>query len=177
MNFIIYISQIMLPLVFLIIVASAVIKKTDVFSAFTEGASEGIKTVTGVIPSLLGLMTAIGIFRASGGMDMLVSVFEPISSFLGFPKELISLGIMKMLSSSAATGILLDIYENFGTDTLIGLSASIMMCCTETILYTLSVYCSAGNIKNSRYTVVCALIANIAGIITSFIIASYMLQI
>lgn len=159
------------------VIACGLCAKIDIFSAFIEGAKEGLKTVTGVIPSLMGLMTAIGIFRASGAMDILVSIFEPISRILNYPKELISLGIMKMFSSSAATGVLFDIFKNFGTDSLCGLSASIMMCCTETIFYTLSIYASAGHIKRTRYTIPCAIIANLAGIIASYVIASYILNI
>ena len=106
----------------------------------------------------------------NGCNDILISVFDPINKLTGFPKELVSLGIVKMFSSSAATGILLDIFKNFGPDSLCAIAASIMMSCTETVFYTLSIYTGAAGIKSSGYTVICAVIANIAGIIASYVI-------
>ncbi len=107
---------------------------------------------------------------------MLMSFFSPISEITGFPEELMSLGIMKLFSSSAATGMLLDIFKNLGPDSLTGTAASIMMSCTETVFYTLSIYSSAAGIKNTRYTVACAVAANISGIIISFVIAVSLLS-
>lgn len=167
-----YISQIILPLLFVIIIACGFCAKTDIYSAFTEGAKDGLKTVAGILPSLIGLIMAVGIFRASGAMDILISLFNPLTEAVGFPNELVSLGIMKMFSSSAATGILLDIFKNLGPDSLCGIAASIMMSCTETVFYTLSIYSSAGGLKNTKYTAVCALIANLSGIAVSFMLAS-----
>ncbi len=176
MNLINYISQLILPLLFLIIVACGFCSKTDIFSAFVEGAAEGLKTVIGILPSLIALLMAVGIFRASGAMDILVSVFSSISKITGFPGELISLGIMKLFSSSAATGILIDIFKTSGPDSLNGLAASIMLSCTETVFYTLSIYSAAAGIKNTRYTVFCAVLANISGIVVSYVIALFLLS-
>ena len=171
-----YLSQIMLPFIFIIIILWGFFSKTDMFSVFTEGAVQGLKTVIGVFPSLAGLMCAVAVFRASGAMDMLVSFISPLSRLIGFPEQLVSLGTVKMFSSSAATGILFDIFKTQGPDSFCGTAASIMMCCTETVFYTLSIYSSAAGIKKTRYTVICALAANIAGIIASFIITLYMFR-
>lgn len=176
MNLINYISQMILPFIFALIITCGFLAKTDIFAAFTEGAAEGLKTVLGVLPSLMGLIVAVSVFRASGAMDMLMSFFSPISEITGFPEELMSLGIMKLFSSSAATGMLLDIFKNLGPDSLSGTAASIMMSCTETVFYTLSIYSSAAGIKNTRYTVACAVAANISGIIISFVIAVSLLS-
>ena len=140
MNIINYISQIILPTLFIIIILCGLSSKIDIFSSFAEGAMEGLKTVIEILPSLIGLIMAVTIFRSSGAMDILISVFDPINKLTGFPKELASLGIVKMFSSSAATGILLDIFKNFGPDSLCAIAASIMMSCTETVFYTLSIY-------------------------------------
>lgn len=171
-----YLSQTMLPVIFVIIVLCGFCSKTDLFSSFTEGAAQGLKTIIGVFPSLAGLMCAVAVFRASGAMDKLISLISPISSLAGFPEELVSLGTVKMFSSSAATGVLFDIYKTLGPDSLCGMAASIMMCSTETVFYTLSVYSSAAGIKKTRYTVICALAANIAGMAASFIITLYMFR-
>ncbi len=176
MNLINYISRMILPFLFVIIITCGFLSKTDIFSAFTEGAAEGLKTVLGILPSLIGLIMAVNVFRASGAMDMLISFFSPISEITGFPGELVSLGVMKLFSSSAASGILLDIFRTYGPDSLIGLAASIMMSCTETVFYTLSVYSAAAGIKHTKYTVICAVIANISGIVISFITAVSLLS-
>ena len=170
MNIINYISQIILPLMFVIIISCGICSKVDIFSTFIEGSEDGLKTVIGILPSLIGLIMAVTVFRSSGAMDILISLFNPITEMTGFPKELISLGIMKMFSSSAATGMLLDIFKNLGPDSLCAIAASIMMSCTETVFYTLSVYSGAAGVKNTRYTVFCAVLANLAGIIVSYIL-------
>lgn len=176
MQMINYISQTMLPMVFALVIFCGFRAKTDIFSAFTEGAADGLKTVISVFPSLAGLMCAVAVFRASGAMDALTGLLSPLSHFTGFPSELISLGTVKMFSSSAATGVLTDIFKTSGPDSFTGTAASIMMCCTETVFYTLSVYSSAAGIKKTGYTVLCAIAANAAGIAASFLIALYMFR-
>ena len=171
MSVINYISQIIMPFLFTIILVYGFLTGTDLFSSFVEGAKEGLKTVAGILPSLIGLILAVGIFRASGAMDLLLKLFSPISKTTGFPSELISLSLTKMFSSSAATGILIDIFKNHSADSLIGIAASIIMSSTETVFYTLSIYSASAGIKNTRYTVICALIANLTGIIASYILA------
>lgn len=161
-----------MPFLFAIIIIHGFLTGTDIFSSFVEGAKEGLKTVVGILPSLIGLILAVGIFRSSGAMDILLKLFSPISTATGFHSELASLSLTKMFSSSAATGILIDIFKNYGTDSLIGIAASIMMSSTETIFYTLSIYSASAGIKNTRYTIICALIANLSGIITSYILAT-----
>jgi len=172
MNIINYISQIIMPFLFTIILVHGFLTGTDIFSAFVEGAKEGMKTVVGILPSLIGLILAVGIFRSSGAMNMLLKLFSPISNVTGFPSELMSLSLTKMFSSSAATGILIDIFKNHGPDSIIGITASIIMSSTETVFYTLSIYSASAGIKNTRYTVICALIANLAGIIASYILTT-----
>ena len=99
------------------------------------------------MPTLIGLMVAVGILRASGFLEMISSCIGQFTAAIGFPGELVPLTVVKMFSSSAATGLLLDLYKEFGTDSLIGLIASISMSCTETIFYTMSVYFMTAKIK------------------------------
>ena len=174
MQIINYISQSVLPAIFLIIILCGYCAGIDIFLAFTEGAASGIKTVFSVLPSLLGLLCAVSIFRASGAMDGLIALLSPICRLSGFPAELMSLGAVKMLSSSAATALLLDIFKVFGPDSLVGTAASIMMCCTETIFYTMSVYFMSVKIKKSRYTLAGALVATLAGTAASVVLAKLM---
>lgn len=172
MNLIIYISDFIVPFLILSIVVYGILKGVNVYDTFITGARSGFLTVVRLMPTLIGLMAAVGILRASGFLDFLASVIGTFSSQIGFPGELVPLTIVKMFSSSAATGLLLDIYENYGTDSRLGLIASISMCCTETIFYTMSVYFMTAGIKKTRYTLAGALIATVAGLAASVFLAS-----
>ena len=172
MNLIVYISDFIVPFRILAIVVYGILKGINVYDTFITGARSGFLTVIRLMPTLIGLMAAVGILRASGFLDFLASVIGTFSSQIGFPGELVPLTIVKMFSSSAATGLLLDVYENYGTDSRLGLIASISMCCTETIFYTMSVYFMTAGIKKSRYTLAGALIATLAGLAASVFLAS-----
>ncbi len=140
MNIVLFLSNIIIPVLIFYVVMYGLFSKTDIFEAFTEGAADGFKVVINVLPTLIGLMMAIGILRASGFLECVGKVLSPVADILKFPSSLLPLAIVKMFSSSAATGLLTDIYKNFGTDTREGFMASILMCCSETIFYTISVY-------------------------------------
>lgn len=168
------ISNIIIPVVIFYIIAYGVINKTNVYEDFVKGAKEGLKTVVGIMPTLVALMTAVGVLRASGFLTFLGNLVRPLSSKLGFPAELVPLAFIKMFSSSAATGLVLDIFKNYGTDSFIGLITSIMMSCTETIFYTMSVYFLAAKVTKTRYTLKGALLSTLAGIITSVMLAGMM---
>jgi hypothetical protein len=116
-------------------------------------------------------MAAVGILRASGFLDFISGLLENFTGRIGFPGELVPLTIVKMFSSSAATGLLLDIFKQFGTDSRLGMIASISLSCTETIFYTMSVYFMTAGIKKSRYTLAGALIATFAGLAASVLLA------
>ena len=108
MNIIYYISNITIPIILVIILMHGYIKNVDLFDAFISGAYDGLKTTASILPSLIGLITAVGIFRSSGAMDFLCKIVSPISRLTGFPSALVPMSITKMFSSSAATGMLLD---------------------------------------------------------------------
>lgn len=152
MNLLIYISDFIVPFIILSIVVYGLLSGINVYDTFIQGARSGFLTVIRLMPTLIGLMAATGILRASGFLDLLADFIGQFSSLAGFPGELVPLTIVRMFSSSAATGLLLDIYENYGTDSRIGLIASVSMCCTETIFYTMSVYFMTAGIRKSRYT-------------------------
>lgn len=168
------ISNIIIPVLIFYIIAYGVINKTNVYEDFVKGAKDGLKTVVGIMPTLVALMTAVGVLRASGFLDFLEKLVRPVSEKTGFPAELVPLIFIKMFSSSAATGLVLDIFKNYGTDSLIGLITSIMMSCTETIFYTMSVYFLAAKVTKTKYTLTGALLSTLAGIIASVVIAGMM---
>lgn len=175
MNFVLYISQMIIPFLILYIVGFGLLSKVSVYDSFIRGANEGLKTVVKIVPTLIGLMIATGVLRASGFLDFIAALLGRFSSAVSFPGELVPLTVLRMFSSSAATGLLLDVYKEYGTDSRIGLTASLMMCCTETIFYTMSVYFMTANIKKTRYTLCGALLATFAGIAASVVLANLML--
>lgn len=168
------ISNIIIPVIIFYIIAYGMIHKTNVYEDFVKGAKDGLKTVVGIMPTLVALMTAVGILRASGFLEFLGNLVSPFSERVGFPAELVPLAFIKMFSSSAATGLVLDIFKNYGTDSLVGLITSIMMSCTETIFYTMSVYFIAAKVTKTRYTLTGALLSTLAGIAASVILAGMM---
>lgn len=171
MRFLVYISDFIVPFLILAIVTYGILNGVNVYEHFIKGAKDGFKTVIKIMPTLIGLMSAVGILRASGFLDFSASLIGRITVSFGFPGELVPLTLVKMFSSSAATGLLLDLYKEFGTDSLIGLIASISMSCTETIFYTLSVYFMAAKVTKTRYTLPGALLATFAGLVASVFLA------
>lgn len=174
MQFFLYITDFIVPFIILAIVTYGVLAKTNVYDNFIKGAKSGFLTVIKIMPTLIGLMVAVGILRASGFLDFLSAIIGHFTAYIGFPGELVPLTIVKMFSSSAATGLLLDIFKEYGTDSRLGLISSISMACTETIFYTLSVYFMTAKIKKTRYTLTGALLATFAGLTASVILANMM---
>lgn len=170
------VSDMLIPMIIFAIICYGASKKVDVYDAFVKGAAEGFHTVIKIMPTLIALMVAVGILRESGFLEAFGRVIGTFTSRIGFPGELIPLTLVKMFSSSAATGLLLDIYKEFGTDSRIGLIASISMCCTETIAYTMSVYYMAAKVSKSRYTLPGALIATMAGLAASVMLAGMVIS-
>lgn len=157
-------SDWMIPAVFLWIILYARIKKVKVMESFVVGVNEGFRVVLDILPTFLGLMVAVGALRASGTLDLIARLLTPVSRMIWMPEPLLPVALTKVVSSSAATGLILDILKTFGPDSLEGRMAGIMVGSTETILYTMSVYFMAIRIKDTRYTLSGALISNLAGI-------------
>ncbi|MCI9442791.1 MAG: spore maturation protein [Ruminococcus sp.] len=174
MQLFLYISDFIVPFLILAIISYGILQDTNVYDNFIKGASSGFLTVIKIMPTLIGLMVAVGILRASGFLDFVSTIIGHFTAYIGFPGQLVPLSIVKMFSSSAATGLLLDIYKESGTDTLSGLIASISMSCTETIFYTMSVYFMSAKVTKTRYTLPGALFATFAGLAASIVLADMM---
>lgn len=174
MNFIIFLSNAIIPLIILMIIGYGLLKRRNVYEDFIKGAVDGFQTVIQIMPTLIGLMVAVGILRASGFLDMLSGLLGGLLDGVGFPAELVPVTIVRMFSSSAATGLVLDIFKEYGPDSPIGIMTSIMMSCTETIFYTMSVYFMTAKVTKTRYTLTGALLATFAGIAASVVLAGMM---
>ena len=167
MRFLMFLSDALIPILVFYIVGFGILMKKNVYDDFLKGAKEGIQTVVGILPTLVGLMVAVGILRASGLLDFISTTCMGWTEHIGIPSELIPIAIVKMFSSSAATGLLVDLYKEAGCDSFIGMVASIMLSCTETIFYTMSIYFMSVKVKKTRYTLPGALFATTAGIVAS----------
>lgn len=179
MNFLIYISNIIIPLTCAYIVCFGLSKKCNVFESFTEGAMDGIQTVAKLLPTLIGLLVAVNVFRASGLLDFICSSIDHFMNTIhieNFPEPLLPLAMVKMFSASAANGLLFDIFKEYGTDSFLGTAASIMMSSTETMLYCLSIYFGCVNIRKTRWAIPGSLLASVVGILSSIILAGLLLN-
>lgn len=165
------ISNIIIPVIIFYIVAYGLIHKRNVYEDFIKGAKEGVHTVLQIMPTLVGLMVAVGVLRASGFLTFIGRMFAGITDLIGFPSELVPLVFIKMFSSSAATGLVLDIFKTYGPDSYIGMITSIMMSCTETVFYTMSVYYLAAKVTKTRYTLMGAILSMLVGIAASVVLA------
>lgn len=172
MGIIAVLSTFIIPIIIFYIVGYGMLQKCNVYEFFVKGAVDGFHTVLKIMPTLIGLMVAVGILRASGFLDMLSIILEKLLGGI-VPGELVPLSVIRLFSASGATGLLLDIFKEFGTDSYIGLSAAIMMSCTETLIYCMSIYFGSVNIKKTRYTLAGALLATTAGMAASLILAKY----
>ena len=133
MRFLSALSDLMVPVLIFYVVGLGLLMKQDVFGDFLNGAKDGMRTVIGIVPTLIGLMAAVGVLRSSGFLEefgkLLGTVLEPA----GIPSALVPLGVVRLFSNSAAVGLLLDLYKEAGCDSFAGRAASIMMSCTETV--------------------------------------------
>lgn len=172
MKWISYISNLMIPFLMLYIVGYGLMSRRDIYSDFLEGAKEGLKTAAGICPTLVGLMTAVGVLRASGLLAFLGKVLGKVTRYIGMPPEILPLTVVRMFSSSAAAGLLIDIFKEFGTDSEVGLMAGLVMSATESVFYCMSIYFAAVKVTKTRYTLPGALLATLAGVVAAVCIVS-----
>lgn len=164
MNFLLTLSDFLIPVTILFIVVFGCLKKVNIYEVFLEGAKEGLQTVVDILPTLIGLIMAVEVVRAGGLLEIMVECIRPFAEAVGFPAELAPLSIVRLVSSSAATGLLTDLFANYGPDSYLGRVASVMMSCTETVFYTMSLYFLSIGIRKTRWTLPCALLANVVGV-------------
>lgn len=175
MNVFIHLSEIIIPLIIFFVVGYGLATKVKVYESFLNGAKDGLKIVVDIVPTLIGLLVAVGVLRASGFFDFLGTLLSPITEKAGLPAQLVPLLVVKLFSSSAATGLVLDIFKTNGPDSYTGLVTSILMSCTETVFYTMSVYFLAAKVTKTRYTLPGALLATLAGTVASVVLAGMMI--
>ena len=174
MNALAHLSDIIIPLLIFFVVGYGHVSRVKVYESFLDGAKDGLKIVINIVPTLIGLLVAVGMLRASGFFDLFGRLLEPLTEKIGLPAQIMPLLVVKMFSSSAATGLVLDIFKNAGPDSYAGTLTSIVMSCTETVFYTMSVYFLAAKVTKTRYTLTGALLATLAGTAASVVLAGRM---
>ena len=146
------------------------IKKVKIYDSFVEGAKSGFEVAIRIIPYLVAMLVAIGMFRASGAMDYFASLISPLTNLIGMPAEALSVAIMRPLSGSGSLGLVSEIMQTHGPDSFIGQLVSTMYGSTETTFYVLAVYFGAVGIKKTRHAVAAGVLADIAGLLAALYI-------
>lgn len=174
MKLLLFLSDFMIPFLLFYIVGFGILMKRPVYDDFTKGAKEGLRTVVRILPTLIGLMIAVGVLRASGFLEWLGNLLGQFSEWVHFPAELLPVTLVRFFSSSAATGLLLDIFKEYGPDSELGFLASVLLSCTEALFYTMSIYLLSARVEKSRWILPAGLLSALAGIIASVIICRLM---
>lgn len=157
----------LVPGILLITSAIALGKKEDSYSLLADGAKEGLSLMVHILPSLILLLTAVSMFRSSGGGEMLSRLLRPVFSLFGIPPECAMLVLIRPISGSAALAVGGELMATYGVDSAVGRTAAVMLGSTETTFYTISVYFGAAGIQKSRYTLPAALFADFVGFLAA----------
>jgi spore maturation protein B len=169
-------SNLAIPGIILTVVCIAAFKKVRVYEEFVDGAKEGFGVAVKIIPYLVAMLVAIGMFRASGAMDILTNAFQPITSAIGFPSELLPLAVIRNLSGSGSLGLMTDLLKTNGPDSFIGRLASIMMGSHETTFYVLAVYFGSVGVKRVRHAPLAGIFADLVSVIASVILVHWLFK-
>ena len=169
------ISNLLIPVLIFYIVAYCLVSKVKVYESFLKGAQNGLEVAVKMMPTLIGLLVAVGILRASGFLDFLGGLLGQLVEPLGIPAPIVPLILLKLFSGSAATGMVLDLFRSYGPDSFIGTMASILMSCTETVFYTMSVYYLAAKVTKTRFTLKGALLTLLVDIVMSIWLTNVLL--
>ena len=160
-------SYFVIPLILVGFPLYGLYKKVPVYESFVEGAKEGFEVAVRIIPYLVAILFAIGMFRASGAMEFLVDVLDPVLRLVGFPGEVLPMAIVRPLTGSGSAGLVVDMIEQYGEDSILVKMAATMFGSTETTFYVIAVYFGAVNIKKTRHAVSAGLTADFAAMLVA----------
>lgn len=162
-----------IPLILTGICLYAVCHRVELFSVFLEGAQKGLKTALSILPTLVGLLTAVYMLRASGAIDWIAALLAPLLRLLGIPEECAALVLLKPISGGGGLALGSEIMKTCGVDSYAGRVAAVMLGASETSIYTISLYAGAVDLKNTRYAVPAALL----GDLTAFVVSAWMVRV
>lgn len=159
-----------LPVMLTVFLVTAFFKRIPLYDTFIDGAKEGFGVGVKIIPYLVGILVAIGMFRASGAIDFIAVAFAPVLNFIGMPADILPLAIIRPLSGSGALGVTTEIAAQYGGDSYIARLAAVMTGSSETTLYVIAVYFGSAGICKVRHAILAGLIADVAGMLASLVI-------
>ena len=159
-----------IPVIIVFIPLFAASRKVPVYESFVEGAKDGFQTAVSIIPSLVGMMVAISVFRSSGAMDLLIGLIRPLVDRIGIPSEVLPLAILRPITGAGSLAFTTDLIREFGPDSLIGRIASTIQGSTDTTLYVLTVYFGAVGIRKAGYALKVGLFSDVVGFVASMIV-------
>lgn len=162
-----FFSNLVVPALLCLVFSVAVLRRVDLLSAFAKGVGDGLRTVQEMFPSLLLLTLTVGALSSSGAVQLLCRALQAPANLLGVPEQVLPLVLLRPLSGSGALVAFRQILSQYGPDSFVGRVASVLMGSTETTFYTIALYCSAANIKNSRYAAPASLCADLMGFAAS----------
>lgn len=168
------ISKLSIPLMLSVFPLYAMLRRVKVYEEFVDGAKEGFDVAIRIIPYLVAILMAIGMFRAAGGIDLLSRALAPVMQAVGFPTDLLPLVLMRPLSGSGTLGIFTELVKQFGPDSLIARMGGTIFGSTETTFYVLAVYFGSVGIKRTRYALLAGLTADFMGVVVSIIVCKLM---
>ncbi|PTX50854.1 spore maturation protein B [Melghirimyces profundicolus] len=168
-----FLSKIMIPAILAFIPLYAAFRKLPVYENFVEGAKDGFPTAVQIIPHLVGMMVAVSIFRETGALQFYLGLFKPLLSWVRFPEEVLPLGLLRPITGTGALAFAESIFSIHGPDTYLGRLASTMQGSTDTTLYVLTVYFGAVGIRRSLYAVKVGLLADLTGVLASWLVVSW----
>ena len=164
-------TALIVPMTICLVCSHGLYRHVDVFNSLITGATDGLRVTAKILPTLVALLTAIYMLRASGALDALAHVCAPVFSFLGIPPETSALMFIRPISGSGALAVASEIITKYGADSLIGRTAAIMIGSTETTFYTIAVYFGSAKIKRTRHAIPAALCADLFSLITASLMA------
>ena len=170
MKIINFISVAAIPFMIVMIILFGLKEKQKVFDIFLDGAKDGLEVVISLFPTLLGIFLAIGLLRDSGVLDFAIGIISPVTNLLKIPSQILPLAMLRPISGSASMGVAVDIMQKYGVDSLLGTICSTIMGSTETTFYTIAIYTACIKVKKIRFVLAAALLADLAGMISSVII-------
>jgi spore maturation protein B len=163
-----------IPTLLVAIPLVGMIRKVKVYDVFIEGAKEGFEVAVKIIPFLVGILVAIGMFRGSGAMDLLMTGLRPLVTSTGFPAELVPLAILRSLTGSGSLAFTTDLIKTYGPDSVIGRMAATLYGSSETTFYVLAVYFGAVGVRRTRHAVPAALIGDIVAAVAAVAVCAWM---
>ena len=163
-----------IPVLLVAIPLVGMLRGVKVYDVFIEGAREGFDVAVRIIPFLVGILVAIGMFRGSGAMDLLTAALRPLMSATGFPVELVPLAILRSLTGSGSLAFTTDLVKTYGPDSLIARMAATMYGSSETTFYVLAVYFGAVGVRRTRHAVPAALVGDLAAAIATVAVCAWM---